>query len=97
MALFEKSSLFIGNDSGPMHLAAAVGIPVVALFGPAVEAEWGPISKEAIVLRGEQRCEKCTGKNCQHDFKCIRMISVYDVKAAAEKLINSETKPVIEL
>jgi lipopolysaccharide heptosyltransferase II len=97
IALIEIASLYLGNDSGPMHLAASVGTPVVALFGPASENRWDPFSKEAIVLRGAQRCEKCTGKECEYDFKCIRMISADDVKAAAEKLVQSKQKPVMEL
>jgi ADP-heptose:LPS heptosyltransferase len=87
MALFESSSLYIGNDSGPMHLAAAVDTPVIALFGPAGEIRWRPLSGNAIVLRGEERCGKCTGNACQDNFKCIRTIPSDDVKAAAERLI----------
>jgi ADP-heptose:LPS heptosyltransferase len=87
MALFEASSLYIGNDSGPMHLAAAVDTPVIALFGPADEIGWRPLSGKAIVLRGEERCGKCTGNDCQYNFKCIRTISSDDVKAAVERLI----------
>ncbi len=88
-ALFENSLLFIGNDSGPMHLANATGIPIVALFGPAREARWGPISKNSIVLRGNEPCQKCKGKDCDYDFQCIRTISSDDVKRAIKKLINS--------
>ena len=89
-ALFENSSLFIGNDSGPMHLADATGIPIVALFGPAREARWGPFSKNSIVLRGNEPCQKCKGKDCDYDFKCIRTISPDDVKRAIKGLINSK-------
>jgi ADP-heptose:LPS heptosyltransferase len=87
MALYESSSLYIGNDSGPMHLAAALGTPVIALFGPAGEIRWRPLSKKAVVLRGEERCGKCTGNACQYNFKCIRTIPSDDVKAAVERLI----------
>jgi heptosyltransferase-3 len=91
-ALFEISSLYIGNDSGPMHLAAAVNTPVVALFGPAGENRWGPLSEKAIVLRGEEPCEKCKGKDCQYNFKCIRTISSDDIKIAIESLIGFSNK-----
>jgi heptosyltransferase-3 len=88
MALFKLSMLYIGNDSGPMHLAAMTGVPVIALFGPAREKRWGPVSEKSIILRGDSRCETCTGKECEYDFKCIRKISFDDVKAAVENLIR---------
>ena len=90
MALFEISSLYIGNDSGPMHLAGAVGIPVIALFGPADEGRWGPLSEKSIALRGEEPCEKCTGRDCQYEFKCIKTLSAKDVKVAIRSLFNTK-------
>jgi lipopolysaccharide heptosyltransferase II len=88
IALFEISSLYIGNDSGPMHLADLTGVPIVALFGPAREERWGPISGKSVVLRGAEPCEKCRGKDCEYGFKCVKRISPDDVKAAVEKLID---------
>ncbi|MEW6416968.1 MAG: glycosyltransferase family 9 protein [Nitrospirota bacterium] len=87
MALFEMSSLYIGNDSGPMHLAAAMGIPVIALFGPGINSRWRPLTEKAVVLRGTDRCQKCKGKDCQYDFKCISTLSFTTVKKAIEKII----------
>jgi len=87
MALFEVSSLFLGNDSGPMHLAAAMGTPIVALFGYADEARWGPRSEKSIVLRGQERCEDCSRKECQ-DPKCINTLSPDAVKSAIETLLQ---------
>jgi len=51
-ALYARSALFVGNDSGPTHLAAATGIPVVAVFGPTDPAVYAPFSPRAIALRG---------------------------------------------
>lgn len=87
MALLEISLLYLGNDSGPMHLAAAIGIPVIALFGPSIESRWRPLTGKAVVLRGTDRCQKCKGKDCQYDFKCIRTLSFTTVKKAIEKII----------
>lgn len=92
MALFEISSIYIGNDSGPMHLADAIGTSVIALFGPADEKRWGPLSKKSITLRGTEPCEKCKGKDCQYDFRCIKTIPPDDVKAAIERLIRYPNK-----
>jgi len=52
-ALMAGASCFLGNDSGPAHLAAAFGVPSVVLFGPSDPAIWGPWRTEAVVLRGE--------------------------------------------
>lgn len=97
IALFKISSLYIGNDSGPMHIASATGTPVIALFGPADENRWGPLIKESIVLRGEPRCQKCRGRHCPYEFKCIMKISVNQVKFAVEEIINSRKMKVEEI
>ncbi len=88
IALFEMCSLYIGNDSGPTHLASLVGTPIIALFGAADEKRWGPLSKNIIMLRGEERCQKCIEINCQKLYRCIRTISPNDVKSAIIKLLN---------
>jgi ADP-heptose:LPS heptosyltransferase len=95
MALFEMSSLFLGNDSGPMHLAAAVGTPVVAMFGYADETRWGPRCDKAIVLRGEERCEDCSKKECL-DPKCINTLSSDAVKHAIETLLQEESTSLLD-
>jgi len=88
MALFEISILYIGNDSGPMHLAGAMGLPVVGLFGPADEQRWGPLTGKKIILRGRERCKKCYGRDCHLDFECITGISIEDVKRGVRELIS---------
>jgi heptosyltransferase-3 len=90
MALFEMSSLFLGNDSGPMHLAAAMGTPVVAIFGYADETRWGPRCDKAIVLRGQERCQDCSKKECL-DPQCINTLSSEAVKHAIETLLQEES------
>jgi ADP-heptose:LPS heptosyltransferase len=90
LALFEMSSLFIGNDSGPMHLAASTGIPLVALFGPAREIRWRPLNEKAVILRGAEKCQVCTSEGCKFDFKCIRTLSSEAVKTAITELLGHE-------
>ncbi len=52
-AVLRRCRLFVGNDNGPMHMAAALGVPVVGLFGPSGPAEWGPWGKgHHIVYKG---------------------------------------------
>ena len=88
MALFEMSSLFLGNDSGPMHLAAAMGTPVVALFGPVDERRWRPLSPNSVVLRGQEPCDDCRSKRKDCDnFPCITLLSPNKVKEAIGELL----------
>jgi|Deesub1362A_J573_1020465.scaffolds.fasta_scaffold00173_23 heptosyltransferase-3 len=88
MALFERSSLFIGNDSGPMHLAGAMNLPIVGLFGPADERRWGPLTDKKVILRGRERCQRCYGKDCDLGFQCIKGVRVEDVKRGIEDLLK---------
>lgn len=91
IALFEISSLYIGNDSGPMHLASAVGtLPIIGLFfRPGSDKSWHPFSEKSIILKGDTDCQKCKRNDCQYDFKCTKTISPDNVKAAVQRLINS--------
>jgi ADP-heptose:LPS heptosyltransferase len=88
MALFHMSSLFLGNDSGPMHLAATMETPLVGLFGPVDERRWRPLSTNSIVLRGDKACEDCREKlkDC-HDFPCITTLEPEKVKQAISELL----------
>ncbi len=75
-ALFRKAALFIGCDSGPMHLAAAAGLPVFALFGPSREAIWAPLGSHSTVLRGEGACAPdCDAWHCPNDYHCLRSLA----------------------
>ncbi len=75
-ALFRQSRLFVGCDSGPMHLAAATGLPVFALFGPSREAIWAPLGEHSSVLRGEKACaEDCDAWHCRNDYHCLRSLT----------------------
>jgi lipopolysaccharide heptosyltransferase II len=74
-AVLARCDLFAGNDSGPMHLAAAVGIPVLAIFGPTDPAVYAPFTRQAIVLRGPQ------GRDTAE-------VSVDEAKEAAGRLLR---------
>jgi heptosyltransferase-1 len=90
IALFSLSSLFIGNDSGPMHLSSLIGTPTIGLFGAADERRWAPMGKRSTVIRGSVRCKKCSGKDCAHGFKCINDIEVEKVIINAEHFLNKK-------
>jgi heptosyltransferase-2 len=72
------------NDTGPMHLAAAVGTPLVALFGSTSPELTGPVfSPKAKVVRHEVPCAPCFRRECPIDFRCLRGIETEHVVAAA--------------
>ena len=73
--LFQRATLFVGNDSGPMHLAAITGIPVLALYGPTDVTIWGPLSEKAVVLRGKDRCSDCAKGFCVRNLECMDLIT----------------------
>lgn len=91
-SLLRRCCLFISNDSGPVHIAAAVGVPVVAIFGrsqPGLSPRrWGPTGKDDIVLHKDVGCRQCLAHNCQKGFACLQAISVEEVLAAARKLTS---------
>ena len=87
-AVLKRCSLFIGNDNGPMHMAAALGVPVVALFGPSNPAEWGPRGGRTEVLYKGLDCRQCFHPTCTRgEESCMRQITVEDVWCAAERLL----------
>ncbi|HOD36061.1 MAG TPA: glycosyltransferase family 9 protein [Syntrophales bacterium] len=88
--LFERSSLVITTDSGPMHIAAAAGTPVVALFGPTSPSRTGPYGKGHRVIRKEIGCSPCFLKKCDV-LTCMKEITVDEVfEAVKDKLPGQE-------
>ena len=88
-ALLKSSSLLITGDSGPMHLAGAVGTPVLALFGPTTE-EWGffPAGPKDRVLESQLDCRPCTlhgKKHCDRNHACMQSITPEQVMRALDE------------
>jgi heptosyltransferase II len=80
MALAARCAVMITNDSGPMHIANAVGTRVVALFGPTDPRRTAPTAAPAAVLRRELACSPCFRATCPYsDHPCMRLIEVDDV------------------
>jgi heptosyltransferase-3 len=79
-SLMKRSALFIGNDGGPMHMAAAVGCPVLGLFGPTDPHVWGPRGKKVSVIY--------KGLDCREEERCMQQISVEEVCQAAGSLLH---------
>lgn len=99
-AVLEACDLFIGADSGVMHLAAAAGTRVLALFGPSNATAWGPWSDHAAVLTGGSRCSPCSyilsavgqREGCPART-CMRLITSEAVVTAAEDMLAGRVAP----
>ncbi len=89
-ALLRGVDLLITNDSGPMHVAAAVGTPVVAVFGPTDPKRTGPYGDRNRVLRADIPCSPCLSRRCGNPERllCMRMIGEREVLSAAEELLR---------
>ena len=85
--LFGRSALLITTDSGPMHVAAAMATPVVALFGPTSPSRTGPYGEGHVVIRKDLDCSPCFQKKCD-DLTCMKEISVEEVFEAVKKKLS---------
>ena len=100
-ALVDRAALYIGGDSGPLHIAATTGTPIVALFGPTLpdrSMPWRDPSIAAIAIdAGPLPCRPCHQRHCiPGDFRCLTMISPNMVVEAAERLLAVSRKPAAD-
>jgi heptosyltransferase-2 len=93
MAVVKRCRLLITNDTGPMHIAAACGVPVVAVFGPTDSRTTAPYGQERSVVREAVDCAPCLLRECPIDHRCMTRISsdwVYE--AALAQLQGGKTR-----
>jgi 3-deoxy-D-manno-octulosonic-acid transferase/heptosyltransferase-1 len=83
-ALYERASVLVTTDSGPMHIAAAMGTPVIALFGPTDPTRTGPYGEGHTVIRKDLACSPCFKKECL-TRECLEAIRVEEVFEAVKK------------
>jgi len=94
-ALLSQCHLFIGNDSGAMHVAAAVGLPVVAVFGPTDPFGTSPVTPHCSIVQEKPYCSPCFLRRCPTDHRCMTRVTPDAVEAAARQWISSmEARPV---
>jgi lipopolysaccharide heptosyltransferase I len=86
--LLRRASVVIGADTGPLHVAALLNRPVVAIFGPKDPSVYAPCGTRCEVVRADLPCSPCTKRRCDH-VRCMECISVEDVAAAAERLLKN--------
>ncbi len=84
-ALLRRCHLVVTNDTGTMHVAAAVGTRVVALFGPTDPRTTSPLGEGHVIIREEVSCSPCLKRVCPEDHRCMELISVVNVLEAAQK------------
>ncbi|MFC1699100.1 lipopolysaccharide heptosyltransferase II [Candidatus Omnitrophota bacterium] len=88
VAFFQRSSLLVSNDSGPVHVAAAAGAPTVVIFGrnlPGVSPRrWGPWGSGHIILHKDPGCNPCLDRDCPYNFKCLTAITPQEVLQAVK-------------
>jgi exopolysaccharide biosynthesis WecB/TagA/CpsF family protein len=96
--IIQKSDLFIGADSGVMHIAEAVGTPIVAIFGPSNHEAWGPWAVKSIVVRSAPECSPCSYVGHSIGLRdgcpartCMRMVTVGMVVNAAKILLDDKS------
>jgi len=88
-ALLSRCHLFVGNDSGAMHVAAAVGLPVVAIFGPTDPHGTAPITPRCAVVQEKPYCSPCFLRCCPIDHRCMTRVRPEAVEAAARGWLRS--------
>jgi heptosyltransferase II len=89
MAVIARCALVLSNDSGLMHVAGALGIPLIAMFGSTNPAATSPVGEKSIVIRHAVACSPCLKPVCPTDFRCMELIGVDEVYAAAKGLLGS--------
>ena len=89
-ALSSRARLFFGVDSAPMHIAAAMGTPVVALFGPSGEHEWGPWRVPHRIVTSTHPCRPCGNDGCGGGkvSECLTLLPVEQVRSAVNELLS---------
>jgi len=92
MGLIGECSLLITNDSGPMHLAAALNVPQVAIFGSTSETATGPLSRDAAVIKHTVDCNPCFLRECPTDFRCMKGIQAKQVLEASRQLLDGRSR-----
>jgi len=92
-SVLKRCNLFISCDSGPVHIASAVGTPVISIFGRNQKGlspvRWGPTGKKDKILHKETSCIECLAHNCTKEFACLKAITADDVINAADSILKS--------
>ena len=89
VAVLERASLVIANDTGPMHIAAALGRPLVTMYGPTSPARTGPYDRDDTVVRLDIACSPCFSRTCCH-HSCMTSLQIEPVLQMAKQQLDAE-------
>lgn len=87
IALISRCSIFITNDSGLMHVAGALGVPTLAIYGSTNPVTTPPPGKNSVIIRKEVPCSPCLKKVCPTDFRCMEDITTSEVVEKAKAIL----------
>ena len=87
-SLLKRSRLLITNDSAPLHLGCAVGVKVLALFGPTDPKRYGPRGEFDVFLNSHLSCAPCESATCAHNYECMKLISLDVVFNTAKMMLE---------
>jgi ADP-heptose:LPS heptosyltransferase len=88
-ALLERARLFLGNEGGPAHVAAANRVPSVVLSGPQEPGRFNPWSDRSVVLHHRVHCCPCRQRVCVHpENPCVNLIEIEEVKAQVRRILG---------
>ncbi|MCU0242146.1 MAG: lipopolysaccharide heptosyltransferase II, partial [Vicinamibacteria bacterium] len=88
IGVLNRARLLVTNDSGPMHLAAALGRAVVAIFGPTDPSETAPVGARARIVRETAECAPCRHRECPTDHRCMERVTGERVLALARQMLE---------
>jgi heptosyltransferase-2 len=89
VSVIDRCHLFVTNDSGLMHVAAALDIPLVAIFGSTNPVTTGPSGSRSHIVRVPMDCSPCLKPSCPEDHRCMKEISVDQVYEVAKGVLES--------
>jgi heptosyltransferase-2 len=88
-ALLSQCHLFIGNDSGAMHVAAAVGLPIVAVYGPTDPDGTAPVTPRCSIVQQRPYCSPCFLRRCPTDHRCMKEVTAEMMETAAKSWLST--------
>jgi heptosyltransferase-2 len=88
VGVLSRLRLLLTNDSGPMHVAAALGIPLVAVFGSTDWRETAPVGDTSRIVREHVECAPCILRECPIDHRCMTRVEIDRVTSEALELVS---------